>query len=53
VNRKRLALVFLAGAIVLNLVILVRGEESVGWPIAMMIFLGAAGVALLAERRRY
>jgi len=52
VNRKTAALILLGAAIVLNLIILVRGEESVGWPIAAIVFLGAAGVALLAERRQ-
>ena len=51
-NRKTAALILLGAAIVLNLIILVRGEESIGWPVAAIVFLGAAGIALLAERRQ-
>jgi hypothetical protein len=53
VNRKTAALILLGAAIVLNLIILVRGEESIGWPVAAIVFLGAAGIALLAERRQF
>jgi hypothetical protein len=49
--RINVALVLLASAIVFNFVILVRGEESAGWPIAAIVLLGTAGVSLLAERR--
>ena len=51
-NRRTAALILMGVGIVLNIIILVRGEEAVGWPIAAIIFLGAASVALLAERRR-
>jgi MYXO-CTERM domain-containing protein len=41
----------LAAAIALNVVILVGGE-SPGWPLAAIVLLAAAGISLLAERRR-
>lgn len=50
-TRISLAISLLAAAVVLNLVILIRGEESWGWPLAVMVILGAAGISLLAERR--
>lgn len=50
-RRITAALVLLGLAIVLNIVILARGDESPGWPLAAIVFLGAAGIALLAERR--
>ena len=50
-QRTNLALILLTIAIVLNLVILFSEDTSPGWPIAAVIFLGAAGVALLAQRR--
>lgn len=49
--RMRTAVALLAAAVVLNVIILVRGEESPGWPLAAIVVLGAAGVALMAERR--
>jgi hypothetical protein len=51
-NRRTAALILMGVGIVVNIIILVRGEESVGWPVAAIVFLGAASVALLAERRR-
>lgn len=50
-SRINLALVLLGSAIVFNIIILARGDESPGWPIAAVVLLGAAGVSLLAERR--
>jgi hypothetical protein len=50
-TRVRFAIALLAVAIVINLVVLFRAEESPGWPIAAMIFLGAAAVSLLSQRR--
>ena len=50
-SRVRLAIALLAVAIAINLVVLFRAEESPGWPIAAMIFLGAAALSLLSQRR--
>jgi hypothetical protein len=50
-QRINAALILLGSAIVLNIVILANGDESPGWPLAAIVFLGAAGVAMLAERR--
>lgn len=49
--RAKIALAFLAAALVVNVIILARGEESAGWPLAVIVLLGAAGASLLAERR--
>ncbi len=45
------AIALLAAAIVINLVVLFRGEESPGWPVAAMILLGVAALTLLSQRR--
>jgi hypothetical protein len=50
--RLRLAIALLAAAIALNVVILIRGEESPGWPLAAIVLLAAAGISLVAEPRR-
>ena len=50
-SRITLAIVLMASAIVFNLIILARGDESPGWPIAAIVLLGAASISLLAERR--
>ena len=50
-TRTNAALVLLGAAIVLNFIILVQGDTSVGWPIAAIVLLGAAGASLLAQRR--
>jgi MYXO-CTERM domain-containing protein len=52
-ERVNLALGLMAIAILLNLVLLFSGDSSPGWPIAAVILLGAAGVALLSQRREY
>jgi hypothetical protein len=41
----------MAIAILLNLIVLFSGDTSPGWPIAAVVFLGAASVALLVQRR--
>ena len=51
--RINLALILMSVGIVANIIVLIQGDSSVGWPIAAIIFLGAAGVALLSERREY
>jgi len=52
-SRLNLALWLMGIAIVINLVLLFSGDTSPGWPIAAVILLGAAGAALLAQRRDY
>jgi MYXO-CTERM domain-containing protein len=52
-RRTNLALTLMAVAIVINLVLLLSGDTSPGWPIAAVIFLGGAGAALLSQRREY
>jgi hypothetical protein len=49
--RLKAALVLLGSAIVFNIIILARGDESPGWPIAAIVLMSAAGISLLAERR--
>jgi hypothetical protein len=49
--RIRAAILLLTAALVLNVVILTRGEESFGWPLAAIVLLGAVGVMLMVERR--
>lgn len=50
-SRINLALILMGVGIVLNLVVLFRGEESVGWPLAAVILLTVASLALVVERR--
>lgn len=50
-SRRNLALTLLTMAIVLNLIVLFTEDTSPGWPIAAVVFLGAAGATLFAERR--
>jgi hypothetical protein len=50
-TRLNLALTLMALAIVLNLIVLFSGDTSPGWPLAAVIFLGAAGAAILVQRR--
>lgn len=50
--RTNAAIVFLAVAIILNIIVLLEGDASVGWPIAAIILLGAAGLTLMSQRRQ-
>jgi hypothetical protein len=50
-GRTNAAIILLAVAIILNIVILIQGDEAPGWPLAAIIFLGAAGATLMAGRR--
>jgi hypothetical protein len=45
------AVILLSAAIALNVVILVRGEESPGWPIAALLVMAVLGLSLMSERR--
>jgi hypothetical protein len=49
--RVNAAIVLLSVAIILNVIVLMRGEEAWGWPVAAIVFLGAAGITLLVQRR--
>ena len=50
-TRINLALAFMAIAILLNIILLFKGDTSPGWPIAAVVFLGASGALLLSQRR--
>jgi hypothetical protein len=50
-SRTTAAIILLGAGIVLNLIILFRGEEAAGWPVAAIILLGAAGAAMVTQRR--
>ena len=50
-SRINLALTLMSIGILMNIIVLFVGDSSPGWPIAAVVFLGAAGAALLAERR--
>ena len=50
-SRINVALVFMALAIVLNIVLLFSGDTSAGWPIAAVILLGTSAALLLTQRR--
>jgi MYXO-CTERM domain-containing protein len=52
-TRFNLALSLIGIAVVINLVLLFSGDTSPGWPIAAVVLLGAAGAALLSQRREY
>jgi len=51
VTRVNVALILMASAIIFNIIVLVRGDESPGVPILAIVFLGAAGISLLSQRR--
>jgi hypothetical protein len=53
VNRKTVALIFLGIGILMNLIIVIQGDEDVALPLIAIGFLCVAVVALLFERRRY
>ena len=50
-SRINLAVVLIAIGLVCNVIILARGDESPGLPLAATILLFVAAFALLAERR--
>ena len=50
-QRLNLALFLLSAAIIINLILLFSGDTSPGWPLASVILLGAAGAAMLSQRR--
>jgi len=50
-TRVNVAVALLAVAVVVNVVVLFRGEESPGWPIAAIVFLTAAAMTLASQRR--
>jgi hypothetical protein len=52
-SRINLALVLMGSGIVFNLIILARGDESFGWPLAAVILLSGAAITLLSERRGF
>jgi hypothetical protein len=52
-SRINLAIALIAAGIVFNVIILVRGDESPGWPLAATILLFLAAFSLLAERRSF
>jgi MYXO-CTERM domain-containing protein len=52
-TRVNLALAFMTIAVVINPVLLFSGDTSPGWPITAVILLGAAGAALLSQRREF
>jgi MYXO-CTERM domain-containing protein len=52
-TRTNLALSLMGIAVLIDLVLLFSGDTSPGWPIAAVILLGAAGAALLSQRREY
>jgi hypothetical protein len=52
-RRQRIdfALALLGISFALNIAILIAGDTSPGWPLAVAILLGAAAFSLVAERR--
>jgi hypothetical protein len=52
-SRINLALVLIGAGMIFNIIILVRGDESPGWPLAATILLFLAAFSLLAERRSF
>jgi hypothetical protein len=52
-SRINLALILIGAGIVFNVIILARGDESPGWPLAATILLFFAAFTLLSERRSF
>ena len=47
------AVALLTAAVLVNVIVLARGEESPGWPLAAIVLLGAAAISLIVQRRPY
>jgi hypothetical protein len=52
-RRTWAAVALLVAAVVVNVIVLARGEESAGWPLATIFLLAVAAVSLIVQRRPY